>query len=114
MPPAKRVWAQATISRRRSSRKRVRVSKPFRGELAAVTGGMNVKKLIATAALLVLAACGGGSSTPQQSNQVQHASGPDWVNRGSGAFGGDKGRTFYGVGIASGIHNAAMRRSDRK
>jgi hypothetical protein len=72
---------------------------------------MNVKKLIAIAGLAALAACGGGSSAPQQSNQVQHASGPDWVNRGSGAFGGDKGRTFYGVGIASGIHNAAMRRS---
>ena len=70
-----------------------------------------MKKLIGIAALAALAACGGGSSTPQQSNQVQHASGPDWVNRGSGAFGGDKGRTFYGVGIASGIRNAAMRRT---
>jgi hypothetical protein len=73
---------------------------------------MNVKKLIGIAIFLALAACGGGSNNqPQMSNQVQHASGPDWVNRGSGAFGGDKGRTFYGVGIASGIHNAAMRRS---
>src|SRR5260370_30770247 len=43
--------------------------------------------------------------------QVVHANGPDWVNRGSGALGGDKGKIFYGVGIASGIRNAAMRRS---
>jgi hypothetical protein len=56
-----------------------------------------------------LLACGGDK--PQMSNQVLHANGPDWVNRGSGAFGGEKGRIFYGVGIASGIRNAAMRRS---
>lgn len=62
--------------------------------------------LMAAAAFV---ACGGG--TPQMSNQVLHAGAPDWVNRGSGAFGGEKGRVFYGVGIASGIKNAAMRRS---
>src|SRR5712691_12341176 len=56
-------------------------------------------------------ACGGGGDKPQMSNQVLHANGPDWVNRGSGAYGGEKGRVFYGVGIASGIRNAAMRRS---
>src|SRR3979411_894225 len=57
-----------------------------------------------------LAACG-GEKKPEMSNQIQHANGPDWVNRGSGAFGSDKGKMFYGVGIASGIHNVAMRRS---
>jgi hypothetical protein len=36
---------------------------------------------------------------------------PDWVNRGSGAFkiGGVQG--FYGVGIASGIRNPALKRT---
>ncbi len=68
-----------------------------------------MKKLIGLMAVVVLAAC--GDNTPQQSNQVLHANGPDWVNKGSGAFGGDKGKIFYGVGIASGIHNAALRRS---
>src|SRR2546430_9087666 len=58
----------------------------------------------------VLAACG-GSKQPEMSNQVLHANGPDWVNRGSGAFGVDKGKVFYGVGIASGIRNASLRRS---
>jgi hypothetical protein len=70
-----------------------------------------VKKLIGSAVVvLALVACG-SDNKPEMSNQVQHANGPDWVNRGSGAFGGDKGKIFYGVGIASGIHNAAMRRS---
>jgi hypothetical protein len=73
---------------------------------------MQVKKLIGIAAVAMLTACGGGTSNqPQVSNQIQHSDGPDWKNRGSGAFGGDKGRVFYGVGIASGIRNYAMRRS---
>src|ERR1700694_6267256 len=60
-------------------------------------------------AVAALVACSG--KKPEMSNQVQRASGPGWVNRGSGAFGGDKGKMFYGVGIASGTHNVAMRRS---
>jgi hypothetical protein len=72
--------------------------------------GTTVKKILGLAVVVALAACGGGNK-PEMSNQVLHANGPDWVNRGSGAFGGDKGKVFYGVGIASGIRNAAMRRS---
>lgn len=71
-----------------------------------------MNKLIGIAAIGALAACGGGSNNqPPASSQVQHQDGPEWKTRGSGAFGGDKGKTFYGVGIASGIHNYAMRRS---
>jgi hypothetical protein len=70
-----------------------------------------VKKLIGVAAVLAFAACGGASQQPKESNQVQHATGPEWVTRGSGAFTSEKGRIFYGVGIASGIRNAAMRRA---
>lgn len=69
-----------------------------------------MKKIIGMA-VAVVAMAGCGSDKPQMSNQIQHANGPDWVNRGSGAFGGEKGKVFYGVGIASGIHNMAMRRS---
>lgn len=69
-----------------------------------------MKKILGVAMVGLLVACG-GSKTPEMSNQVLHANGPDWVNRGTGAFGGDKGKVFYGVGIASGIRNAAMRRS---
>jgi len=68
-----------------------------------------VKKILGIAFAAALMAC--GSDKPQMSNQVLHANGPDWVNRGSGAFGGEKGKVFYGVGMASGIRNAALRRS---
>jgi hypothetical protein len=71
---------------------------------------VNVKKLMGLMAVATLCACG-GEKKPEMSNQIQHANGPDWVNKGSGAFGGEKGKVFYGVGIASGIHNAALRRS---
>jgi len=37
--------------------------------------------------------------------------GPAWVNKGSGAFDVDKGKVFYGVGVASGIKNRALLRS---
>lgn len=70
-----------------------------------------MNKLIGLAAVLALTACGGPSQQPETVNQVQHATGPEWVTRGSGAFTSEKGRVFYGVGIASGIRNAAMRRA---
>ncbi|NVM25697.1 MAG: hypothetical protein HWN70_07240 [Desulfobacterales bacterium] len=42
---------------------------------------------------------------------VAPPAGPAWVNKGSGAFDVDKGKVFYGVGIASGIRNRALLRS---
>lgn len=36
--------------------------------------------------------------------------GPAWVNKGSGAFDVDKGKVFYGVGMASGIKNPSLLR----
>jgi hypothetical protein len=36
---------------------------------------------------------------------------PEWVMKGSGAFGGEKGRVFYGVGSVSGIKNHALART---
>ncbi|HYZ89858.1 MAG TPA: hypothetical protein VE620_11225, partial [Myxococcales bacterium] len=60
-----------------------------------------MKKIVGVAvAFAALVACG-GEKKPEMSNQVLHANAPDWVNRGSGAFGGEKGKLFYGVGIAS-------------
>lgn len=59
---------------------------------------------------MALMACGG--SQPQQIQPgapvVQY---PEWVNKGSGAFGGEKGKIFYGVGSASGIRNHSLARS---
>jgi hypothetical protein len=36
---------------------------------------------------------------------------PEWVLRGSGAFGGEAGKAFYGVGSVSGIRNQALART---
>lgn len=58
------------------------------------------------------AACGGAAAT----NEGQLSAGgpvveyPEWVNKGSGAFGGEK-QVFYGVGSAGGIKNASLARS---
>ena len=68
---------------------------------------------LAAGLLVVLvgaAACGGGP-TPMPTQSNLNGS-PDWVNKGSGAFKGEKGRVFYGVGISSGIRNAGLRRTD--
>ena len=70
-----------------------------------------MKKVMGMAVVAAALAACGGEKKPEMSNQILHANGPDWVNRGSGAFGGEKGKIFYGVGIASGIRNAALRRS---
>jgi hypothetical protein len=70
-----------------------------------------VKKMMMVAlAGLAISACGGGGQKPEQAN-LQISGAPNWVNQGTGAFSGEKGRMFYGVGIASGIRNGALRRS---
>ena len=69
-----------------------------------------MKKLMGMA-VVAAALAGCGEKKPEMSNQVLHANGPDWVNRGSGAFGGEKGKIFYGVGIVSRMPNAALRRA---
>jgi hypothetical protein len=35
---------------------------------------------------------------------------PKWVNRGSGAFDGEHGKCFYGVGLLTGVRNEALAR----
>jgi hypothetical protein len=68
--------------------------------------------VIALALPAAVAACGGG----QQTNEGQLSANtpvveyPEWVNKGSGAFGGEK-KVFYGVGSAAGIRNASLARS---
>ncbi len=39
------------------------------------------------------------------------SSAPEWVNKGSGAYSGEMGKAFYGVGSASGIRNRSLARS---
>ncbi|MBI5510692.1 MAG: LPP20 family lipoprotein [Deltaproteobacteria bacterium] len=60
-------------------------------------------------AICVLAACGKGESK-QESNEPKGIDFPEWVMKGSGAFGGEK-RVFYGVGSVSGIKNHALARA---
>ena len=69
-----------------------------------------MKKLMGMAMVAAALTACGGEKKPEMSNQVLHANGPDWVNRGSGAYGAEKGKLFYGVGIAAGIRNASLRR----
>jgi hypothetical protein len=61
---------------------------------------------------LPVVACGGSkkATTGQLTPGGPVVEYPDWVNKGSGAFGGDK-RVFYGVGSASGIRNHSLARS---
>lgn len=42
---------------------------------------------------------------------IQELGAPEWVLKGSGAFGGERGRVFYGVASASGIQNASLLRA---
>jgi hypothetical protein len=73
-----------------------------------------VKKLIGTlaiAASTALAACGGHADV-KNNGGITYAGGPEWTMKGSGAFGGEKGRTFYGVGMASFIRNPSLRRAN--
>lgn len=42
---------------------------------------------------------------------VQSLGGPEWIMKGSGAFGGDKGKAFYGVASASNIQNLSLLRT---
>jgi hypothetical protein len=58
----------------------------------------------------IVIGCGGGGkkAEPPPVPAVQF---PDWVNTGSGAAKGDRGRVLRGVGAASGIKNVALART---
>jgi len=60
--------------------------------------------------LVLLAGCG-GKKTVTASTPIQDLDAPEWVVKGSGAFGGDQGKIFYGVASASGIRNYSLLRS---
>jgi hypothetical protein len=42
---------------------------------------------------------------------IQELESPDWVMKGSGAFGGEKGKVFYGVASASRMQNSSLMRA---
>lgn len=63
-----------------------------------------------TMGLLLAAGC--SSTKPMTAaTPIQEYQSPEWVRKGSGAFGADKGKIFYGVGSASGIQNPPLLRS---
>lgn len=51
-----------------------------------------------------------GCATSPKPSADPASLGPAWVMKGSGAFDVEKGKVFYGVGIASGIRNKALLR----
>ncbi|MBI5058026.1 MAG: LPP20 family lipoprotein [Nitrospirae bacterium] len=74
-----------------------------------------MKRLIAPgfillAGLILIAGCAGKekvtSTTP-----LQDLKAPEWVMKGSGAFGGDMGKVFYGVASASQMQNTSLLRA---
>lgn len=67
---------------------------------------MKTKQLMVLCAVLMtgLFLMSGCSSTPESA----FSQGPEWCYKGSGAFDAEKGKVFYGVGIASGIKNKAL------
>lgn len=65
--------------------------------------GTIVFLVILTSAMMVLISCGGKATKDVEE--------PEWVIKGSGAFEGESGRVFYGVGAASGIRNKALART---
>jgi hypothetical protein len=65
-----------------------------------VAGGIT-----ATVAAMFLLGCAA------ETKPVMGVEAPDWVKKGSGAFTGERGRAFYGVGSASGIRNYSLLRA---
>ena len=69
---------------------------------------MKQAMVIALAGIFLAAAsCGGKEAAPAPKTAKEY---PEWVIKGSGAFGGEK-QIFYGVGAASGIRNVALART---
>jgi hypothetical protein len=66
--------------------------------------------ILVSIAAMVFAACGKDEVKSEPAN-LKGIDYPEWVLKGSGAFGGEAGRVFYGVGSASGIKNLALART---
>ena len=59
-------------------------------------------------------ACADGENTRREGEAPAHLKGvdyPDWVLKGSGAFGNEGEKIFFGVGSVSGIRNHALART---
>jgi hypothetical protein len=65
------------------------------------------KNAVSVVFVMAIAACG-GSKTSGDAPPNTNIAYPAWVTKGSGAFGGEGGKAFYGVGLVSGIKNQAL------
>lgn len=64
------------------------------------------------ACVFIVSGCAStGSEKVTKNTPIQSLGAPDWVVKGSGAFGGEKGKVFYGIASASNIGNTALLRS---
>ncbi len=63
--------------------------------------GIMILSVLLSVGILFFVGCAGKEPAPPPA-------GPAWVNKGSGAFDVDKGKVFYGVGVASGIKNRSL------
>lgn len=60
---------------------------------------------------LALGGCATATREITRTTPIQEIGAPEWVIKGSGAFGGDRGKIFYGVASAAGIQNPSLLRS---
>jgi len=60
--------------------------------------------------LLLATGCGGGAKQVSQPEGTQSQK-PAWIDKGNGAFAGEMGEAFYGVGSSWGIQNPSLLRS---
>jgi hypothetical protein len=60
--------------------------------------------------LFLIAGCA-GTKNITATTPIQELKAPEWVLKGSGAFGGERGKVFYGVASATGIKNYSLLRA---
>ncbi|MBI5682840.1 MAG: LPP20 family lipoprotein [Deltaproteobacteria bacterium] len=65
--------------------------------------------LLVVIGVFILSGCGGKEM--KADTPIQDWNAPKWVVNGSGAFGGERGKVFYGIGSAVGIKNASLMRT---
>lgn len=65
--------------------------------------------LLAVLGVIVLSGCAGKEIT--ENTPIHDLNAPKWVVNGSGAFSGERGKVFYGIGSAVGIKNASLMRT---
>lgn len=67
--------------------------------------------IVVSIASFVLGGCATATREVTRTTPIQEIGAPEWVIKGSGAFGGDRGKIFYGVASAAGIQNPSLLRS---